>query len=195
MALVRQANLIMLQTSWCLVQYKNAASTCLSSEYVPSSSPSIIWSLCLSLESLKFLKNFTKEIVFFPFFFLFYLKLWWVCVCRSKRVSGTDNSLTSSGIIPRVSSFTLLVHSTRFPDAFSKGVLIPTCSQRSEIAITLVASRPEDAFIDLSANSILVATMLSIAVKNAFWILHSTVSTMFRRFSPSPHFHWWLDCY
>ena len=45
-------------------------------------------------------------------------------------------------------------------------------------AVTLVASRPEDAFIDLIASSILGATMLSLAVKIAFWILSSTVSTL-----------------
>ena len=37
------------------------------------------------------------------------------------------------------------------------------CSPRSELAMTLVASRPEDAFINLIANSILGATILSIA--------------------------------
>ena len=41
-----------------------------------------------------------------------------------------------------------------FPDAFSKEALNPTSSLRSEFADTLVASRPEDAFIDLIANSI-----------------------------------------
>ena len=65
-----------------------------------------------------------------------------------------------------------------FSDAFSKEALIPTRSLRSEIADTLVASRPEDAFIDLIANSILGATIFSIAVKIAFCILSSTVSTI-----------------
>ena len=46
-------------------------------------------------------------------------------------------------------------------DEFSKEALIPTCSPQSEFAVTLVASCPEDAFIDLIANSILGATMLS----------------------------------
>ena len=104
--------------------------------------------------------------------------LWWVSACRSKRVSGTDNSPTSSGMLFRVSSFTFDTCSTLlFPDAFSKESLIPACYPRSEFAVTMVASRPEDAFIDLTANSILGATMLSIAVKIAFWILSSTVST------------------
>ena len=53
-------------------------------------------------------------------------------------------------------------------DAFSKEALIPTCSLRSEFADTLVTSRPKDAFIDLMANSILGATMLSMAPKLHF---------------------------
>ena len=69
--------------------------------------------------------------------------LWWVCVCQSKCVSGTDNSLTSSGMSCRVSSFTFDTCSMLFPDAFSKEALIPTCSPRSEFAITLVTSRPQ----------------------------------------------------
>ena len=110
---------------------------------------------------------------------VFLLFLWWVCGCRSKRVSGTDNPLTSSGLFCRVSSFIFDTRSiSLFSDAFSKEALIPTRSPRSEFAVTPVISRPEDAFIDLIANSILVATMLSKAVKNAFCILSSTVSTM-----------------
>ena len=105
--------------------------------------------------------------------------LWWVCGCRLKRVSGTDNSLTSSEMSCRVSSFTFDKPSVlSFPDAFSKEALIPTCSLLSELADTLVASRPEDAFIDLIANSFLGVTTLSIAVKNAFCILPSTISTI-----------------
>ena len=105
--------------------------------------------------------------------------IWWVCACRSKCVSGTDNSLTSSGMLCRVSSFTFDTPSVLlFSDAFSKEVLISRCSLRSEFAVTLVASRPEDAFNDLIANSILRATMLLIAVKIAFCILSSTVSTI-----------------
>ena len=105
--------------------------------------------------------------------------LWWVCVCRSKRVSGTKNSLSSSEMLCRVSSYTFHTCSIlSFPDAFSKGPLNTTCSTRSEFAVTLVAFRREDAFIDLIANSILGATMLSIAVKIAFWILSSTASTI-----------------
>ena len=54
----------------------------------------------------------------------------------------------------------------------------PTCSPSSEVAVTIVITRPEDAFMDLIAKSILGATMLSIAVKIAFCILSSTVSTI-----------------
>ena len=72
----------------------------------------------------------------------------------------------------RVSSFTFDTCSMLlFPDAFPKEALFPTCSPRSEFAATLVTSRTDDAFIDLIANSILAATMLSIAVKIAFCIL------------------------
>ena len=79
----------------------------------------------------------------------------------------------------RVSSFTFDTCSILlFPDAFSKEALTPACSPRSEFAVTLVASCPEDAFIDLIANAILGTTMLSIAIKIAFWILSSTASTI-----------------
>ena len=82
-------------------------------------------------------------------------------------------------MLRRVSSFTIDTCSILlFPDAFSKEVLIPTCSLRSELADTLVTSRPEDPFIDLIANSNIGATMLSIAVKIAFCILSSTLSTI-----------------
>ena len=80
--------------------------------------------------------------------------LWWVCACRLKCASGADNSLTSFGVLCRVSSFTFDTCSILlFPDAFSKKALIPTCSPRSEFAVTLVSSRPEDEFIDLIAKS------------------------------------------
>ena len=79
----------------------------------------------------------------------------------------------------QVSSFTYDIFNTLlFSDAHSKKAVIPTCSPRSEFAVTLVASRPEDAFIDLLYTSILGATKLSIAVKIAFWILSSTVSSI-----------------
>ena len=72
----------------------------------------------------------------------------------------------------RVSSFTFDTRSILlFPDEFSKEALIPTCSPSSEFAVTLVTSRPEDAFIDLIANSILGATMLTIAINIEFSVL------------------------
>ena len=59
--------------------------------------------------------------------------LWWVCGCRSKCVAGTDNSLTSSGIMFRVSSFTLNTCSVFFiSDTFPQGTVIPMCSPCSE---------------------------------------------------------------
>ena len=93
--------------------------------------------------------------------------------------SWTDNLLTSSGLLFRVSSFTFNTFSVVFlSDTFWKGVVIPICSLRCKFAVTLVASCPEGAFIDLIANSILGATLLLIAVKIAFWIPFSTVSTI-----------------
>ena len=68
----------------------------------------------------------------------------------------------------RVSSLPFDICCALFPDAFSKEALVPACSLHSEFAAIQVASPPEDAFIDLSANPILGATMLSIAVKIAF---------------------------
>ena len=105
--------------------------------------------------------------------------LWWVCGCRSSWDSGTDNALTSSGMLCRVSSFTFdICRKMLFSDAISKEAFIRTCSPRSEFAVTLVTSCPEDACIDLIAISILGATMLSIAVHIAFCILSSTVPRM-----------------
>ena len=72
-----------------------------------------------------------------------------------KRVSGSDNSLTSSELLFRVSSLTFDTYITLLlTDAFSKEALISTCTPRSEFAVTLVTSRPEDAFTDLIADSI-----------------------------------------
>ena len=105
--------------------------------------------------------------------------LWWVCGCGSKCVSLTDNSLTSSGILFRVSPFVFNACSVSFiSDTFSKGAVMPMYSPCSELAMTLVASCPEDSFIDLIANSILGVIKLSIAVNIAFWFLSSTVSTI-----------------
>ena len=104
--------------------------------------------------------------------------LWWVCDCLSKCVIGTDNSFTSPGMFPRVSSFAFNSWNVLFlSDRFWKQAVIPTRSPRSEFAVTMAASRLEDAFIDLTANSIPGVIIISIAVKNAFWSLPSTVST------------------
>ena len=92
-----------------------------------------------------------------------------MCLCRSKRVSRTDNSLTSSGMLIRVPSFPFDTCDTfLIPDAFSKETIIPTFSPRSEVDGRLIATHPEDAFVDLTANSIYAAIMLSIAAKIAF---------------------------
>ena len=102
-----------------------------------------------------------------------------LCGCRWKCVSGIDNSLTSSRIWFRVSSFTFNSWIVLFfPDKFSGVSVIPMCFPRSELAITLVASRPHDAFFDLIANSTLGWIILFIAVKIAFWNLSSTVATI-----------------
>ena len=65
-----------------------------------------------------------------------------------------------------------------FSDTLSKEAVIPMHSPWSEFAATLAAYFPEDAFIDLTANSILEVIILKILVKTAFWILSSTLSTM-----------------
>ena len=80
----------------------------------------------------------------------------------------------------RVSSFTFdICNSLWFQDAFSKKAVSPSCPPHSEFALTMIASRLEDAFIDLFAKSIFGTTVLSMAVvvKIAFWFLYSTVST------------------
>ena len=92
---------------------------------------------------------------------------------------GTDESHTSSGMIFWVSSFVWNTCNVLFlPDTFSNGAEIPMCSPRSDFAMTLVTSHPEDAFFELCAHSILVVIILSIAVKFAFWILSPTVSAI-----------------
>ena len=64
-----------------------------------------------------------------------------------------DSSLTSSAMLFLVSSFVFNRCSVLFlSDTFSKEAVVPMCSQRSEVAVTLVASRPEDAHFDLAAN-------------------------------------------
>ena len=101
--------------------------------------------------------------------------LWWVCTCRSKCVSGTGNSLTSSGLCLRVSSVTFISRKVQFQsDTFPLRAEIPTCSSRSEFAVTLATYRPDNPLIDLTANSNLGVMMLY-AVKLAIWILYSIV--------------------
>ena len=51
------------------------------------------------------------------------------------------------------------------------------CSPRSEVKVTLVASFPEDAFIDLTADSFLGLLILSIAVAHS--IANHNVSVEF----------------
>ena len=143
---------------------------------------------CFSLISWFWIK--TKFILFFGLVNQHgQNQLWWVCACWSKCVSGTDNSPISSGTFFRVASFPFdTCNALLFPDAFSKEALIPTFFPRSEFAVTLVISRPEGAFIDLIANSILGATMLSMAVKmrSEFRLLpHQQYCS-----SPCQSFHW-----
>ena len=95
----------------------------------------------------------------------------------SKHVSGTDDSLTSSRLLFRASSFTFDTYNALlFSDAFSIRGSKPYMFPIFCFAVTLVASRPQDAFTDLIANLILGATIVSKAVKSALWILSSTVS-------------------
>ena len=105
--------------------------------------------------------------------------LWWSCGCWSKRICGTDSSLTSSWTLFRVSSLRFdICNAILFSDAFPKEAVTPLCYPRSGFAVTLVASHPVDDFTDLVANSTFGATILSIAVKIAFWFLSATVSTI-----------------
>ena len=102
-----------------------------------------------------------------------------VCDCQLKCVLETDNSVISSGMFPRVSSFALNSWTVLFlSDTFSIEAIIPIRSYRSEIAVTLVMSRSKDAFNDVTANSNLGVTILSKAVEIALWILSPTKSTM-----------------
>ena len=104
---------------------------------------------------------------------------WWAGDCWSNCVPATDNSPTLSWGLQRFSSFAFVMPNVPlFSDALPKEVFILSWSLRSEFPDTLITSRPEDAFIDLIANSILGAMMLSIATRIAFCILSSTVSTI-----------------
>ena len=53
-------------------------------------------------------------------------------------------------------------------DTFSKEAVIPSCSLRSEFAVALTASHPDDTFNDVTANVIFGETILSIADKFSF---------------------------
>ena len=76
-------------------------------------------------------------------------------VCLPVKMCFRDRQFTYLvWIMCRVSSFTFdAPNVSLFLDAFSKEALISTRSLRSEFADTLVASRPDDAFIDLIASS------------------------------------------
>ena len=65
-----------------------------------------------------------------------------------------------------------------FRNAFKEGALIPLRSHRFEFAVTLATFRPDDAFIDLTSNSIFRVIISSIEVRVSFWILFSTISTI-----------------
>ena len=69
-------------------------------------------------------------------------------------------------------------YSFRISDTFSKEAVIPMPFSRYECAATLGASRPEDAFIELTDISILGVKIVSIAVTIALWILSLTLWRM-----------------
>ena len=72
-------------------------------------------------------------------------------------------------ILFRESSFVLNKCSVLFPsDTYSQQTEFTMCSPSSEFATKLVTTRPEDAFFDLIASSILGLFSLSIMVKIAF---------------------------
>ena len=87
--------------------------------------------------------------------------------CDECVFSETDNSLASSPMLSRVSSFTFITCSTLlFPDAFSKEVFISTCSPRSELAVTLVASRPSLSILSLKhLSKVFTFVVLSLVIK------------------------------
>ena len=103
------------------------------------------------------------------------MRVWFLvkmCFWDRQFIYLVRNDLSSSSFV--FNTYSVLI----FSNTFSKEAVIPTRSPRSEFAVTLVASRPEDAFIDLTANSIVGAVLLLNAVKIAFWILLSTVLTL-----------------
>ena len=104
--------------------------------------------------------------------------LWYVCVCWSKLVSKTKNSLATSVLCLRVSSFKSVSRKVLFlSDAFPSGAEIPSYFPCSKFAVTQLMSHPDEAILDTIAISIFGVKILSIAVKIAFWILTLTSST------------------
>ena len=95
---------------------------------------------------------------------------------QSKCVTRTDNLLTSPGIFCRVSSVVFNACVLFLSDTFPKGTVIPMCSLCSEFDVTLVVSRTEEAFIDLTAHSILGVLLQSIAVKIVSRVISPTFS-------------------
>ena len=105
--------------------------------------------------------------------------IWRVWGCWLRCFSGTDNSEALSGLIFRVWSFvTNACCVLSLSDTISKTAEILMCCPRAEFTTTLVLSRPDDSFFDLIAKSISGVILISTAVKVAFWILASTVSTI-----------------
>ena len=97
-----------------------------------------------------------------------------VGLCRA-----TGSSSTASGIFPRVSSFTIFSWNVSFSwGTFSMQEVILTCSRCSDFPVTLAASHPADAFLDLTANSIPGVIRLSFLVKMGSWTLSSNVSSI-----------------
>ena len=96
-----------------------------------------------------------------------------MCGGRSEYVSGTGKSLTLPGYSLESHHLHLIYEKCCFYRIrFQKGQW-----SLSEFFVTLAVSRPEDAFFDLTANSIFGVMLLSIAVKSKFWIVSSTVLT------------------
>ena len=97
------------------------------------------------------------------------------CKCDKCVVAGQNVYLGPTIHLPRPKycfesqhSYLPSVVYYSFRIRFQRGAVIPMCSPRSELPITLVASRPDDAFIDLIPNSFLRVIIITIAVKIAF---------------------------
>ena len=104
--------------------------------------------------------------------------MWWLCLPVKKCIWEPEFIyLVRKFVSSLITCIKTHVVYCSFRIRFKIGAIIPSCSQRSGLRITLVASHPEDAFIDLLANSILGVKILSLVVKVAFWFLFTTVST------------------